>query len=98
MATSTVSASINTETKTIVSHHLAQAGTTANEVIRSLWNYIAATGKIPRFDAAPEQESETGNSQTFQHLMELRSRTPHGTPLAHMTAADIKRELMMRDV
>ena len=36
MATSTVSASVNTEIKTIVAHRLQQAGTTANEVIRSL--------------------------------------------------------------
>ena len=42
MATSTVSASVNTEIKTIVAHRLQQAGTTANEVIRSLWDHIAA--------------------------------------------------------
>lgn len=97
MATSTVSASVNTEIKTIVAHRLQQAGTTANEVIRSLWDHIAATGDIPRFNT-PDHQTAGDDSEAFQRLMELRGAIPHNTPLANMSPADIKRELMIRDV
>ena len=98
MATSTVSASINTEVKTIVAHRLQQAGTTANEVIRSLWDHIAATGQLPQFNSAGPQTADGEDSEAFQRLMELRAAVPGNTPLAHMSSADIKRELMMRNV
>lgn len=97
MATATVSASVNAQTKHIVSTYLDQAGTTANEVIKSLWEHIAATGEIPSFVPCAQDPSEE-EPEAFRRLMELRARVPHGTSLATMSPADLKDELRNRDV
>lgn len=96
MATGTVSASINVDVKRIVANRLREAGTTANEVIRNLWEHIAATGEIPSFNesAAPEKNTEP---EAFRRLMQLRAAVPSNTPLVTMDAAALRAELENRD-
>ena len=58
MSTSTVSASVDARTKMIANAYIRQAGLTPNEVIRGLWENIAGTGKVPRFEQTENRREE----------------------------------------
>lgn len=96
MATATVSASVNADVKRIVGNRLREQGTTANEVIRNLWEHIAATGEIPTFEA-PERTGDVEDPAALRRLMKLREDVPLGTPLASLDSAGLRRELEERD-
>ena len=95
MATSPVSASTDVESKTVAPHRLQPAGTTASEAIRSPRDRIAAT-EAPLSGPDGHQIANEEGSEAFQRLMELRAAVPDNTPLARMSFADIRREVMMR--
>lgn len=95
MAASPVSASANIESKTVAPHRLQPASTTASEAIRSPRDRIAAT-EAPLSGPDGHQIANEEGSEAFQRLMELRAAVPGNTPLARMSSADIRRELMMR--
>lgn len=97
MAAGTMSAYVDQTTKRLSSTYISQAGMTVNEVIRNLMHYIAATGTIPECARSAEPDAKTAEARAFETLMSLRKHVPTGTPLATMTPADLKRELMDRE-
>lgn len=96
MATGTVSASVDLDTKRVVAAYLRQTGTTANQVIRDLWRYIAHTGNIPSFDLEPKTTDEPNS---FKRLLSLRSEVgEQATSITTMDTNTLRRELAERDV
>ena len=99
MATATVSASVDVEVKRLAGSYIRQAGSTPNEVIRSLWVHIAQTGEVPTFENEPATEStDTEEPAVFTELMRLRAQVPAGTALSSMSPAGLKKELENRDL
>lgn len=94
MATITVSGRIDETTKRLADRYIKKHGTTANEVIASVWRHIAETGEIP-FASAGSAERERKRAAA-QNIMQLRETVPTGTPLSTMTPQDLKRELANR--
>lgn len=95
MASETVSASVDVNVKRLAGMYIKRAGRTPSDVVREVWNHIAATGEIPSFDDSASRQQA---SSSFRKLMDLRNEVPCGTPLDEMDAAGIRRELMNRDV
>ena len=97
LSTTTVSASVDTRTKAIANAYIRQAGLTPNEVIRDLWESIAATGKVP-------QSKESTNSlqkkrrAAFEEAQRVVADIPRGTPLATMSDEEVRKELEHRAV
>lgn len=94
MTTSVVSGRVETRDKNAVDICLRNLGLTANDVIASLWRYIARTGEVP--EQANPQMSQTRLNASAR-LEELRRRVPLGTSLSTMTDEDVKRALERRD-
>lgn len=92
MATVTISGRVDESTKRLADMYIRKHGTTQAEVIASVWRYIADTGEIPAF---PTKEEAT--SDVFQRFDQLRAKTPKGTRLSTMSAADLKKELSDRE-
>lgn len=94
MATSTVSASVNSDVKRVVAARLREANITPNKVIQDLWDHIAATGDIPRY--SPTQTLPESSAQ-FERLMQLRASIPPSNPLVSMDTRTLRDELRNRD-
>lgn len=97
MATGTVGATVDATTKAIAAAYIRKAGTTPNQIIRSLWEHIAATGEIPSYDDQAVSERER-RREAFDRMQRIVDSMPKGTPLATMTDDDLRRELEKRDV
>ena len=97
MATATVSASVDSEVKRLAGSYIRAAQTTPNEVIRRLWEHIAATGEVPTYDEAPEGPA-SDEPEAFQELMRLRAQVATGTPLSTMGPDDLRKELEDRGI
>ena len=97
MATKTVSASVDTRTKVIANNYIRKAGLTPNQVIRSLWENIAETGKIPEFEGK-ENGHQNERHEAYLKAQRVVSHIPQGTPLATMSDADLRKELENREV
>lgn len=98
MATSTVSGSVDVNVKRLAGMHIRKKGTTANEVIKRVWEHIATTGEIPfvETDADFPEKPLADASQAFKRLSKLRGSVPSGTPLDSMDKEALKRELEAR--
>lgn len=97
MATATVSASIDAQTKTIANAYIQKAGLTPNEVIRSLWEHIAATGEVPTSEKTDE-DRERRRHEAFRRMEELSKTIPADTPLATMSDDEIKEMIRNREL
>lgn len=97
MSTSTISASVNTTTKTIANARIREAGQTPNGLIKSMWEYIASTGEVPDFNEITEAP-DSKRQRAIQRMHQLMGEMPKNTPLSSMTADDVKKELANRDL
>lgn len=97
MATATVSASVDTTTKTIANAYIRKAGLTPNELIRRLWESIASTGTIPEFPDGAEVRRQN-KLKAFQESQTLIDQAPQGTILDTMSYEDMRKELEHRDI
>ena len=97
MSTATVSASVDAKTKVIANAYIRQAGQTPNEVIRGLWENIAETGKVPQFQESVSRR-EDERREAFTKAQRIIRAVPHGTALASMSDADLRKELESREI
>ena len=97
MTTATVSASVDAQTKTIANAYIQKAGLTPNEVIRNLWEHIAATGEVPKIDDA-ERIVQERRMQAFREAVALSETIPADNPLVTMTDREIKEMARNRDI
>lgn len=86
MATALVAGRVDSEIKERADAYIARAGETQASVIRSVWETIARTGKVPTID--------DGTGEDLKDRMRLlREQTPRSEFLEELTAEDLKREL-----
>ena len=97
MATATVSASVDAQTKIIANAYIQKAGLTPNEVIRNLWEHIAATGEVPASEKT-DTDRERRRHEAFRHMESLMKTIPEDTPLATMSDEEIKEMIRNRDL
>ncbi|KAB7788597.1 type II toxin-antitoxin system RelB/DinJ family antitoxin [Bifidobacterium cebidarum] len=97
MSTATVSASVDTNTKTVANAYIKQAGLTPNELIRNLWESIASTGVVPEFgDSSSKRKQEMLHA--FQESQDIIATLPRGTELDTMSYDDMRKELENREI
>lgn len=89
MATTLVAGRVDTEIKERADAYIARAGETQASVIRSVWETIARTGRIPTIDDEPQEDLK-------ERMRELRKRTPRSEFLETLSAEDLKSELSQR--
>ena len=97
MATATVSASVDTTTKTLANAYIRKAGLTPNELIRRLWESIADTGVVPQFQESDDSRAQA-RMQAFRESQDIIRTLPHGTQLDAMSYDDLREELSNRDI
>lgn len=97
MAISTVSASVDSQTKTVANAYIRDAGLTPNELIKKLWESIADTGVVPDFTNSGSMRQQA-RLKAFADSQKLIEDLPHGTMLDTMDYNDMRRELEHRDI
>lgn len=91
MASSLVAGRVDEDVKKRADFAIRRKGLTQAQVIRFVWNEIAATGEVP--GAAPAQEAK-GSLQ--ERLRALREATPRSEHLENLTPEMLKEELASR--
>lgn len=81
MATAILSGRVEESVKAKAAVHLRDAGVTAGDVIRTVWEAIAATGEVPRQISDAGKDSQRA---AFEKLMLLRDELPPVPELASM--------------
>ena len=97
MTTSTVSASVDINTKTIANAYIKEAGLTPNELIRRLWESIANTGVVPEFTDSDNMRRQE-RLQAYEKTRHLIAELPHGTALDTMSYEEMRKELENRAI
>ena len=90
MGTSLVAGRGDSKIKAQADAYIARAGQTQASVIRSVWEAIARTGKIPTIDDAAATDSLKAR------MRGLRRTTPRSEFLEGLTPAGLKEELARR--
>lgn len=103
MATSLVSGRVSEECKERAAFFIRRAGLTASDVIRIVWENIAATGEVPRpvERTMTEHEAllaEVDKGETMQRYYKLLAATPRSEFLENLTPEGLKEELANRDI
>lgn len=93
MASYLVSGHVSERCKARADLFIENAGLTADDVIRIVWENIAKTGKVPEPVEAPPAEE----NPLVKRLEELIATTPRSPYLESLTAADIRRIVRDRD-
>lgn len=94
MSTVIVSGRVDARTREKVAPILKTAGLTQGDVIKVMWENIAATGEVPR----PVADSEKTKKQktAFERFMEFRSSLPPCPELENMTDAEMRDMIVER--
>lgn len=103
MATSLISGRVSEECKERAAFYIRRAGLTASDVIRIVWENIAATGEVPQpVQKRPMTEeellAEADKSETMRRFYALRNATPRSEFLENLTPEGLKEELANRDI
>lgn len=89
MATTLVAGRVDSEVKERADAYIARAGETQASVIRSVWETIARTGRIPTIDDGPTEDLKG-------RMRRLREQTPRSEFLETLSPEDLKSELSQR--
>ncbi len=93
MSTVLVSGRVDEDVKQRTDLVLRKAGKTNSDVIRSLWNSIAATGEIPVFETGASQKKPS----VVDRMKALREKTPESDFIRDLTPERLKEVLSSRD-
>lgn len=88
MATVVVSGRIDEAVRTRAQRFIDRAGCTAADVIKNVWESIAATGEVPK--PVEEASGITARRQAFDDFMAFRASLPACPELAEMDDAAMR--------
>lgn len=95
MATAIISGRVDEAVKTKAAAYLRAAKVAPGDVIKTVWENIAATGQIPVPEAA-ERETEDEEQTAFGRLMRFREELPACPELATMTDEQMRDMIVER--
>lgn len=96
MATAVVSGRVDEKTKERADAYIRAAGSTPGDVIRIVWEQIAATGVVPETPA--EHEETKRRLEALRAITRLREGMPQHTFLDTMTDEEMKELIAERYV
>lgn len=91
MATVLVAGRVDGTSKAVADGVIRDSGLTSSDVIRIVWDNIAATGRVPEPVAA-----KRGVGEVMRRFDRLRAQTPRSDYLEGLTAEEVKDELSRR--